>query len=87
MEKEELKLKILERLKKNGNVDKWHEGQIASLVFILAKDHTDLNNSEHKLQIYNALCELEKEGKVVNSCSVPTKDLNKAMLASRWYLK
>ena len=79
MDKETLKIKILEKMKQNGNMDKWHEAEIGSLVFILAKDYTDLNNLAHAPRIYNALCELEKEGKVV--CTLRIQE------ASRWYLK
>ncbi|MFL0196926.1 hypothetical protein ACJDU8_15355 [Clostridium sp. WILCCON 0269] len=87
MNKDELKQKILEFLKTNKYTSLHNLCPIGVILPIDAKDVDDLTNPTCLIKTFDTLCELEAEGKIVNSYKGTAKDLNTAMIASKWYLK
>jgi hypothetical protein len=82
----DLKTKIIEFLRNNGYTSVFEQARIGHMILLVAKDHTDLDNYSNKILLYRTLCELQKEGIVVNE-GVPVGDEDSRMKASSWYLK
>ncbi|HBC97181.1 MAG TPA: hypothetical protein DC034_10350 [Clostridium sp.] len=78
MDKEDLKQQILDILRKHNYISELSECPVATLKFLLKLD-TSL--------IYDALCELQEEDKVIKSFEPSAGNLNMKINASRWYLK
>ncbi|MCI1944051.1 MAG: 30S ribosomal protein S8 [Clostridium luticellarii] len=83
MDKENLKQEILDILKKHNYISGLSECPMTTLKFLLKIDNAHLDASP----IYDALCELEEEDKVIKSFEPSAGNLNMKINASRWYLK
>ncbi|MCI1967308.1 hypothetical protein [Clostridium luticellarii] len=83
MDKENLKQEILDILKKHNYISGLSECPMTTLKFLLKIDNAHLDTSP----IYDALCELEEEDKVIKSFEPSAGNLNMKINASRWYLK
>ena len=83
MDKENLKQEILDILEKHNYISRLSECPMTTLRFLLKIDDAHLDAS----LIYDALCELQEEDKVIKSFEPFAGDLNMKINASRWYLK
>ncbi|MCH3965895.1 MAG: hypothetical protein LKE46_16900 [Clostridium sp.] len=79
MDKEDLKQEILDILEKHNYISGLSECQMATLKFLLKIDDASL--------IYDALCELQEEDKVIKSFEQFAGNPNQKINTSRWYLK
>lgn len=83
MDREKLKEDILDILQKQNYISKLSECPMSTLKFVLKMSNTHLDGSE----VYNALCELVEEGKVIKGFELATSNLSMKINTSRWYLK
>lgn len=86
MGSESFKSKILKfMMADSGNTPK----AINDLILLAAKDYTDVYDLKYFLIIYDALCRLESEGKVVDVSDSysPERSKLEAIRESRWKLK
>ncbi|MHC6180448.1 hypothetical protein ACYUJ6_11410 [Clostridium sp. JNZ X4-2] len=79
MDKENLKQEILDILEKHNYISGLSECPMTTLKFLLKIDDVSI--------IYDDLCELQEEDKVIKSFEPSAGDLNQKINASRWYLK
>ncbi|MFL0197516.1 hypothetical protein ACJDU8_18390 [Clostridium sp. WILCCON 0269] len=79
MDKENLKQEILDILEKHNYISRLTECPMTTLRFLLKGYDASL--------IYDALCELQEEDKVIKSFEPFAGNPNQKINASRWYLK
>ena len=79
MDKENLKQEILDILEKHNYISGLSECPMTTLKFLLKIDDVSI--------IYDDLCELQEEDKVIKSFEPSAGNLNMKINASRWYLK
>lgn len=81
--REKLKEEILDILQKQNYVSELTECPMSTLKFLLKMSNNHLNDSE----IYDALCELVEEDKIIKGFESSAGTLTMRINTSRWYLK
>ncbi|APM37892.1 hypothetical protein [Clostridium kluyveri] len=79
MDKENLRQEILDMLEKHNYISRLSECPMTTLKFLLKIDDASL--------IYDALCQLQEEDRVIKSFEPFAGNSNQKINASRWYLK